>query len=217
MADIYLYADETGNLDYGAVASPTESGYFGFGTAMFENAHGDALWRGHELRTALAAKGFQLPSGFHAKNDSVATRNEVFGVIRDLAPRLDTTFLYKTNAYEYVRARGQMYLYKLAWYLHIKEVVLRVSSSADRVVIIAGSFGTKTRASQAREAIQDVCDQIDRRITLCVWDASTSWGLQVADYALGGVHRHLVGKGGAWFRESVEPSLATTFTPWGTG
>ncbi|WP_222119110.1 DUF3800 domain-containing protein [Microbacterium sp. 1.5R] len=116
-----------------------------------------------------------------------------------------------------MRARGQIYLYKLAWYLHIKEVVLRVSSSADRVVIIAGSFGTKTRASQAREAIQDVCDQIDRRITLCIWDASTSWGLQVADYALWGVHRHLVGKGGAWFRESVKPSLATTFTPWGTG
>ena len=82
-------------------------------------------------------------------------------------------------------------------------------------MIIAGSFGTNQRATQARDAISEVCSQIDRRITLCVWNASSSWGLQVADYALWGVHRELVGKGGAWFRESIAPSLATTFTPWG--
>lgn len=212
---IYLYADETGNLDYNALASPTESGFFGFGTAMFLDDHGDALWRGHALRTGLAARGVQLAGGFHAKNDSVATRSEVFAVIRELQPRIDTTFLYKANAYEYVRERGQMYLYKLAWFLHIKEVVLRVSSRHDQLVIVAGSFGTNQRATQAREAIRDVCNQIDRRITLCVWDSPTSWGLQIADYALWGVHRNLVGKGGAWFRESIAPSLATTFTPWG--
>lgn len=213
---IYLYADETGNLDYNAPTSPTESGYFGFETALFTDDHGDALWKGHELRTGLAAKGLHLPGGFHAKNDRVATRNEMFAVIRDLAPRIDTTFLYKPNAYASVKARGQMYLYKIAWYLHIKEVVLRVSTTRDRLVIVAGSFGTKERASQAREAVQDVCDQINRDITLCVWDAPTSWGLQVADYALWGVHRNLVGKGGAWFLDSVKPSLKTTFMPWGS-
>lgn len=212
---IYLYADETGNLDYKAVTSPTESGYFGFGTAMFADEHGDAIWKGHVLRTGLAEKGFQLPGGFHAKNDSVATRNEMFAVIRDLAPRVDTTFLYKPNAYPSVQAKGQMYLYKLAWYLHIKEVALRVSTPNNSLVIIAGSFGTKERATQARNAIQDVCNQIDRRITLCVWDAPTSWGLQVADYVLWGVHRELVGKGGAWFQDSVKPSLETVFKPWG--
>ncbi|MFJ4175010.1 DUF3800 domain-containing protein [Microbacterium sp. NPDC089696] len=212
---IHLYADETGNLDYKAPTSPTESGYFGFGTAMFVDEHGGAIWRGHELRTGLADKGMQLPGGFHAKNDSVATRTEMFDVIRELGPRIDTTFLYKPNAYEYVKAKGQMYLYKLAWYLHIKEVVLRVSSRSDRLVIVAGSFGTHQRATQAREAIRDVCDQIDRRITLCVWDSPTSWGLQVADYALWGVHRHLVGKGGAWYHDAIAPSLATTFRPWG--
>lgn len=212
---IYLYADETGNLDYQPPTSPTESGYFGFGTATFVDEHGDAMWRGHTLRTDLAARGVQLPGGFHAKNDSVATRSEMFGVIRELAPRIDTTFLYKANAYDYVKDKGQMYLYKLAWYLHVKEVVRRVAAHDDHVVIVAGSFGTNQRATQAREAIQDVCNQIDRRITLCVWDSPTSWGLQVADYALWGVHRDLVGKGGAWFRESVAPCVATTFMPWG--
>ena len=120
MAVIYLYADETGNLDYKAASSPTESGYFGFGTATFVGDHGNALWSGHELRTRLASAGFQLPGGFHAKNDSVSTRSEMFGVIRELSPRIDTTFLYKPNAYDSVKARGHMYLNKLAWYLHIK-------------------------------------------------------------------------------------------------
>ncbi|WP_322409155.1 DUF3800 domain-containing protein [Microbacterium invictum] len=215
MAVIYLYADETGNLDYAQHPTGNESGFFGFGTAMFRDEHGDAIWRGHELRTRLAAHGLQVPRGFHAKDDSVATRNEVFAVIRELSPRFDTTFLLKSNAYASVRDRGQMYLYKLAWFLHIKEVIRQTSNPNDRVIIIAGSFGTNERASRAREAIRDVCDQLNRRVTLCVWDASTSWGLQVADYGLWGTHRYLVGKGGAWFEESVRPSLQSTFTPWG--
>jgi len=212
---IYLYADETGNLDYNAPTSPTESGYFGFGTALFTDEHGDALWKGHALRTRLAERGLHLPSGFHAKNDRVATRHEMFAVVKELAPRIDTTFLYKPNADDTVKTKGQMYLYKLAWYLHIKEVVMRVSTARDSLVIVAGSFGTKERATRAYNAVREVCERIDRRITLCVWDAPTSWGLQVADYALWGVHRELVGKGGAWFRDSVAPTLATTFMPWG--
>ncbi len=215
MAVIYLYADETGNLDYSAFGKPTESGYFGFGTAMFKDDHGDSIWKGVELRTRLAASGLQVTGGFHAIKDSIATRNEMFETIRDLGPRFDTTFLYKPNAYDYVKARGQMHLYKMAWYLHIKEVAVRVSNRNDNLVIIAGSFGTKERAKQAHEAIKDVCNQIDRSVTLCIWDASTSWGLQVADYALWSVHRELVGKGGQWFADCVKPTLYSTFRPWG--
>jgi hypothetical protein len=214
VAVIYLYADETGNLDYNAFGTPTESGYFGFGTTMFRDDHGDVLWKGHELRTRLAAAGLQVTGGFHAIKDTIATRNEMFETIKELAPRIDTTFLYKPNAYDYVKARGQMHLYKMAWYLHIKEVAIRVSNPSDKLVIVAGSFGTKERAKQAHEAIQDVCGQISRSVTLCIWDASTSWGLQIADYALWSVHRHLVGKGGTWFTECIQPSLSTMFFPW---
>lgn len=210
-----MYADETGNLDYKAFGTQTETGYFGFGTATFVGEHGDAIWKGVKLRTRLAASGLQVTKGFHAKDDTGETRSEMFATIRDMAPRFDTTFLYKPNAYASVQERGQMYLYKLAWFLHVKEVALRVTNKNDKLVIIAGSFGTKQRAQQAHDAVRDVCNQINRSVTLCVWDAATSWGLQVADYGLWIAHRNLVGKGGKWFAECVEPSLATTFTPWG--
>src|SRR5690606_23235042 len=35
VADVYLYADETGNLDFDGAAKQGGSAYFGFGTAMF--------------------------------------------------------------------------------------------------------------------------------------------------------------------------------------
>lgn len=214
MARVFLYADETGNLDY-KNAAVTESGYFGFGTATFGDEHGDALWIGLNLRASLSAKGLHLPRGFHAKDDSTPTKDAMFNAIHDIAPRFDATFLYKPNAYPSVEDKGQMYLYKLAWYLHFKETARRIANRNDTIVVVAGSFGTKQRQTQAREALAEVCDQIDRSIELCIWDASTSWGLQVADYGLWSTHRDLLGRGGRWHDQSVRPTLKTTFLPWG--
>lgn len=212
MGRIYLYVDETGNLDYN---NTSESGFFGFGTAAFPDEHGDELWAGLKLRAALSAKGLDLPHGFHAKNDSTPTKNEMFQVLGELAPRFDTTFLYKPNAYTSVKARGEMYLYKLAWYLHFKEIAQRVANRNDTIVVVAGSFGTKKRQAQARAALEEVCSQVNRDIELCVWEAATSWGLQVADYALWSTHRSLQGKGGQWHEQYVRPTLRTVFRPWG--
>lgn len=215
MTRVFLYADETGNLDY-ENSSPTESGYFGFGTATFAGEHGRELWAGLQLRAALSARGLHLPRGFHAKDDSTPTKDAMFDVIREMAPRFDTTFLYKPSAYQSVKDKGQMYLYKLAWYLHFKETARRIANRNDTIVVIAGSFGTKQRQTQARAALADVCDQVNRDIELCIWDAATSWGLQVADYALWSTHRDLQGRGGRWHDESVQPTLRSTFLPWGS-
>jgi hypothetical protein len=80
MTDVFIYADETGDLDMtGARGTST---YFGFGTAVLLDDHGHQLWQGQQLRCALEAKGVRLPAGVHAKNDSHATRDEVFDLIR---------------------------------------------------------------------------------------------------------------------------------------
>jgi len=215
VADIYLYADETGNLDCDGEGKQGASAYFGFGTAVFDHDHGAELWNGLRLRAELERKGLNLPRGFHAINDSHVTRNEMFEVIAQQAPRIDTTFLLKANARDCIRQRGQMHLYKMAWYLHVKYVAPLVAGPADRLFVIAGSFGTRSRQTQAREALSDVCVQLDREIVLCVWEASSSWGLQVADYALWAVHRNLLGKDCRWYGTAVRPTLGSTFTPWG--
>lgn len=108
MATVYLYADETGNLDYSGSPNPNGGGastYFGFGTALFQENHGDDLLGGLQLRTQMVRNGVHLPKGFHACDDSYKTRSEMFRLIKEQAPRFDTTFLYKANAYERVRDR----------------------------------------------------------------------------------------------------------------
>lgn len=214
MPDIYMYADETGDLDMtGARGTST---YFGFGTAVFDGEHGRALWEGLQLRCRLESKGVRLPQGFHAKNDSKATRAEVFDLLFSQAPRIDTTFLYKANAYERVRAAGQVRLYKLAWYLHFKEIAIRVSRRGDRLFVVVGSMQTHNKRDAIRHALEDVCGQVGgRQIVPCIWEARSAWGIQVADDALWAVQRELEGKDCVWYLTCVEPILRSTFTPWG--
>jgi len=96
-----MYADETGDLDMTGASGTSR--YFGFGTAVFVDSHGQELWDGMRLRCHLEQQGIRLPGGMHAKNDSRATREEVFDLIRRQAPRFDTTFLLKSRAYPGVR------------------------------------------------------------------------------------------------------------------
>lgn len=213
MADIYMYADETGDL--GIDGEKGASAYFGIGTATFTGDHGAALWDGLQLRFELEKKGLDLAKGFHAKNDSWATRNDVYKLIGDQAPRFDTTLLAKENIYPSVRAGGQLRVYKMAWYLHFKEISKRVSQPGDTLHVVAATLQTKARKKAVRGALEDVCAQgpIGRDINLCVWDNATSWGLQVADYALWAVQRRLETGTCDWWHY-VEPTLASEFYPW---
>lgn len=108
-----------------------------------------------------------------------------------------------------------MRLYKLAWYLHLKEIALQVSKPENELFVVVAEFGTKEFRRIAFEAVSEVCQQIDRNITLCVWTAQSSWGLQVADYGLWAVQRYLEGRKFTWFEPCIKPTLATVFTPWG--
>lgn len=210
-----MYVDETGNLDYDGEGKAGASTYFGFGSAVFDREHGPEMFSGMRLRAKIEGEGVSLLEGFHAVNDAARTRSEMFREIKAQAPRFDTTFLYKANARSYVRAAGEMRLYKLAWYLHFKEIARQVSKSGDTLYVIAGSFGTNARQTAARAALTDVCGQVDRQIVLCVWKSSSSWGLQVADYGLWAVQRVLEGRTCTWFDPCIKPTLQSAFRPWG--
>ncbi len=212
-----MYADETGDLDLSG--SPGASDYFGFGTAVFVGDHGAALWEGLHLRAQLERKGLHLPKGLHAKNDSHGTRDHAFALVARQAPRFDTTFLYKPNAYPRVREAGQLRLYELAWYLHFKEVARQVSQPGDTLYVVAATLTTNRKAGSARDALRDVCQQVaqDREIVLCVWDASSSWGVQVAEYGLCAAQRVLEDRPCPWFEPAIRPTLAAHSRPGGGG
>lgn len=210
-----MYADETGDLDLSG--SGRSSTYFGFGTAVFSDGHGQQLWEGLQLRCRLEKAGLHLPKGVHAKNDSHATRQQVFDLVARQGPRFDTTFLLKAHAYDGVRRSGEVGLYKMAWFLHFKEIARQVSRPGDTLFVIAATLGTNRRATSAREALQEVCTQmaVDREIVLCSWDAASSWGVQVADYALWAVQRDLEGRTSRWLPTHIRPTLQSVFCPWG--
>ncbi|MEV1292831.1 DUF3800 domain-containing protein [Pseudonocardia sp. NPDC049635] len=214
MAEIYMYADETGDL--GLDGGPGSSAFFGIGTATFVGEHGAAIWAGLRLRFELEQSGLNLPKGFHAKDDSWKTRGSVFSLVQQQAPRFDTTFLTKDRLYSRVKARGQSYVYKLAWFLHFKEIATQVSEPGDTLHVIASTLQTNKRKNTVREALTDVCDQgpPGREIVLCVWDGATSWGLQVADYGLWAVQRRRESGKCEWW-DCVEPTLRSEFYPFG--
>lgn len=108
-----------------------------------------------------------------------------------------------------------MRLYKMAWYLHFKEIARQVANSNDHLYVIVGEFGTAQRRTQAKAALQDVCNQVDRQITLCVWRSVSSWGLQAADYGLWATQRNLEQKRCTWFQSAVAPTLSSFYRPWG--
>lgn len=210
-----MYADETGNLGYdlGRGAST----YFGIGTATWHSEHPNHLWQAAQLRFDHAAAGFQFPAGYHAKNDTHPARVDVYQLVSDQAPRVDTTFLLKANAYRSVRDKGDTYLYRMAWYLHFKEIARQVTSPGDNLHVAVATAGTKAKKQAFQDAINEVCAHHAPphcSVVVAHWDSGTSWGLQVADYALWAVQRELE-SGDAKYMPAVRPTLRSCFLPWG--
>jgi len=213
MANIYLFADETGDPSF--ENSTGVSRYFGFGTAVFTDLHAHALWQGFSLRCDLERRGVILPGGFHAKNDTNATRNEVFQLVTLQAPRFDFTMLDKQKAYPHVKAQGPSRLYKLAWYLHFKQVAQLVSQPGDVLYAISATIMTNNKKRDVRAALKDVADQIgNRTIIPIMWDSKTSWGLQVADYGLWAFQKKVISGSCPWWDSAVQPTTGTKFFPW---
>lgn len=216
MTDVYMYADETGNLDYDIAGGGSR--YFGIGTATWRSDPAEHLWQGERMRFGHAEAGIGCTSGYHAVNDTRTTRTEVYQVIAAQAPRFDTTFLAKQNAYPSVRAKGSIYLYKIAWYLHFKEIARQVTQPGDVLYVAVATLSTAARRAAFRAAINDVSDQVSsslRRVVTAHWDSATCWGLQVADYGLWAVQR-FIERGDDRYMKWVEPSLYSKFMPWGT-
>lgn len=156
-----------------------------------------------------------MSMGFHAKNDTWAVRNPMFALLGSQAPRVDTTFLLKSGAHEDVRSGGDLRLYTLAWLIHLRRLCDQVVRPDDHLYVVVGTVGTRARRAAAESAVRDVVSRMRQQITLCVWPASTAWGLQVADYALWAVHRHLVGHPLANYESDVAPLVRSIHTPWG--
>jgi hypothetical protein len=212
MADIYVFADETGDLGYN---SEKGSKYFGFGTAAYTSGSCPNFTDAFKLRCGLEASGISIKEGFHATNDRWAIRDEIFNLITLEPPRFDFTFLNKGNAYPHVKAKGDLHLYGLAWGMHFRTIAQQVASAEDVIYCIMGDIQTKAKKREIEFVVKDIAEQVpDRKIVPIIWNSKSSWGLQVADYGLWEAQRKLNNEKTEWWESSIAPNHESFFLPW---
>lgn len=86
----------------------------------------------------------------------------------------------------------------------------------DRVFVIIGHLQTDGHRSAIRNAVSDICIQFPRyTVVPCIWEAPSSWGIQVADYGLWRVQRIQEGKSVPTYTEPVDAQTDSVFRPWG--
>lgn len=114
-AEYWCFLDESGTPDY----DPDSKPYFAFGSAVFEGDHGDEYMK--VLRARASRTGVQ--GGFHASHDSNDTKQCFFECIGGMDVKFNATFMAKQRAYPYVKARGNLWLYKWTLYTHTGALV----------------------------------------------------------------------------------------------
>jgi hypothetical protein len=212
MKEVYVFADETGDLGY----TSSSSRYFGFGTLSVEENFPLILWNGFKLRCALENSGYQLKEGFHAKVDKFAIKKEMYGLISNMNVKFDFTFLNKDNAYPSVKDKGELGLYKLAWYLHFKYLAEKYLYEDVRLVVVVADIQTKAKKHDLRAALDEVALQFPGiQTSLFVWKSQTSWGLQLADYGTWSAQRFLTYGECVFWDSAISKLTRSYFKPWG--
>lgn len=212
LREIYIFADETGDLGY----TSSSSKYFGFGTVTIHDSLPEILWLGFKLRCELEQLGHELKIGFHAKVDKYAIKKEIFLQASRMNLVYDFTFLNKKNAYQYIIDRGEVGLYKMAWYLHFKFIAQKYLSEDVRLVVIVADIQTKAKKSQLRTALEEVATQFPHVTTsLFIWSSQSSWGLQLADYGIWAAQRNLLRGYCEFWDLYISKRTESIFFPWG--
>lgn len=208
----WVFLDESGTPDFDQDAN---SPYFAFGSATYTSERPLPFQAFHDLRTSTS---MHLLTGFHAVDDSRTTRTEVFELIAQHPARFDATFMLKENAYENIRQREKIWMYKYTLFRHLASILPELQRRYETVHVIAAEIGMKAKRSAVREAVEDVCQQLKggKNVHAHVWRSSTSTGLQIADYGLWAIQRQLMRDNSWHYEKAIAPTLRNMLYPWGS-
>lgn len=191
MSRVHLFGDEAGDLAFKPPAPPGISRYFIIGTvAMDDCSIAEELTA---LRRELAWNGVHLDE-FHATVDKQRVRDRVYDIISQHDLRFDATILDKRKAFPYTYS-DPLYFYKLAWYLHFKDIAPAIVDSKDELLVVASSLQIKrkkkTTKAAVHKAVTEVVNQVSPTVIChCAFTpAKTDPCLQVADYMTWAVQR----------------------------
>ncbi|MCY3918726.1 MAG: DUF3800 domain-containing protein [Chloroflexi bacterium] len=185
MGRVYIYGDESGDFRFDQ--DPSASTYFLVATVTTRtNAVAHALL---DLQQDLLHEGFPVGAGFHAYNDDHPVRTRVFETLARHDFRIDATILRKDRAHEHIRG-DNLRLWKLTWYFHLNFLVPRAQRGSDSLLVSAAALSTKMSRKDARAAIEDIVAQVRVGPAVAALPpASSSYGLQAADYCAWAIQR----------------------------
>jgi hypothetical protein len=183
LSRIYLFVDESGNLDF----SPKGSRYFILTSVAIEDCSIESEML--NLRRDLVWEGQEIQDAFHATEELQAIRSEVFKLICRHNLRVDATIFEKARARKNFPRNEEFY--EIAWYLHMQHVASRAAEAHDELHIIGASFATKAKQSLLVRAVNGLVSSTlqQANIRTCCWPASTEPCLQVADYCCWAIQR----------------------------
>lgn len=90
------------------------------------------------------------------------------------------------------------------------------------VHLVVAKINLSKRERAVKDAVCDVCAQFDREqvhVVPHIWDSNSSAGLQVVDYGLWAIQRHVLSGGirSGHYNRFVQPKMADdVWYPWGT-
>lgn len=213
----YLFSDESGNLDFARHAGATR--YFAVGTMLIDEEELALLrFTLTRLRDRLAWDNQGLDSYFHATEDNIPIRLEMFQALSQIDFNVDVTLLDKPKAQPQVRVDEPTF-FKYAWFYHLKYLAPRQLKADDEILVVAAELGTKKVRKAFRAAIDDVMTQcLPYRVkrTLAFWPCSSDFALQAVDYCLWAVFRKYE-MGDDQYYKMISPKIGTEFDLWARG
>lgn len=182
----HLFTDEAGDFTF--QRGPNVSRYFIVCSVALDSCEcGEKLL---QLRRQLAWEKLPLGDGFHATSDQQVVRDRVYEALADTPMRIDATILEKSKAYPRIRQTKEQF-YQYAWYYHFKLVGPAIAKDAKELHLTTASIGTKKGQAVYTAAVNNVVQQVLRRVSWVTTFASAQSDpcLQIADYCTWAIQR----------------------------
>lgn len=186
MSDLYVFADEAGELAFHAKSSR----YFILTTLTVPDCSiGDALLA---LRRHLAWEGIETHPEFHATEELQQVRDRVFDVLQQHDFRIDATIFEKAKVRPDIY-RSTDHFYQFVWYYHLRHLAREaIPASTTRLLLAPATIADRKRKQeQFTTAVRNVVSQLRLAAPpqLAFWMARTDPCLWAVDYCCWAIQR----------------------------
>ena len=103
-------------------------------------------------------------------------------------------------------------MYKWTLFNHTGALIRQLWDGKSRIVVhlVVAKINLSSREKAVKDAVRDVCSQFDRervRVVPHIWDSNSSTGLQIVDYGLWAIQRHILSNGlkSGHYHRYIEP------------